>query len=118
MYIDIAKEKFNKLKKEYTKRDIYVLGIESSCDETSIAVVENGKTVLSNVIYTQIDIHKEFGGVVPEVASRHHIAKVTYVLEQSLKEEKLETLITNDITKDDINVIKEELIYIVICRKI
>lgn len=63
-----------------------ILAIESSCDETSIAVVEDGKKVLSNAIYTQIEIHKAYGGVVPEVASRHHIAKVTYVLEQSLKE--------------------------------
>lgn len=63
-----------------------ILAIESSCDETSIAVVEDGKNVLSNAIYTQIEIHKAYGGVVPEVASRHHIAKVTYVLEQALKE--------------------------------
>lgn len=68
------------------KKNVKILAIESSCDETSIAVVENGTKVLSNAIYTQIDIHKEFGGVVPEVASRHHIAKVTYVLEQALKE--------------------------------
>ena len=69
-----------------TKKDTVILAIESSCDETSIAVVVNGNKVLSNAIYTQIDIHKEFGGVVPEVASRHHIAKITYVLEQALKE--------------------------------
>ncbi len=69
-----------------SKKNVKILAIESSCDETSIAIVENGTKVLSNAIYTQIDIHKEFGGVVPEVASRHHIAKVTYVLEQALKE--------------------------------
>ena len=63
-----------------------ILAIESSCDETSIAVVEDGKHVLSNVTYTQIEIHKQYGGVVPEVASRHHIEKVTYVLEGALKE--------------------------------
>ena len=63
-----------------------VLGIESSCDETSIAVVKDGKTVLSNVIYTQIDIHTLYGGVVPEVASRMHVKKITYVLDQALKE--------------------------------
>lgn len=63
-----------------------VLGIESSCDETSVSVVRNGKEVLSNVIYTQIDIHKEFGGVVPEIASRHHVEKITYVFETALKE--------------------------------
>ena len=50
-----------------------ILAIESSCDETSIAVVEDGKHVLSNVTYTQFEIHKQYGGVVPEVASRHHI---------------------------------------------
>ena len=69
-----------------SSKNIKILAIESSCDETSIAIVENGNKVLSNAIYTQIDIHKEFGGVVPEVASRHHIAKVTYVLEQALKD--------------------------------
>ena len=69
-----------------SKKNVKILAIESSCDETSIAIVENGTKVLSNAIYTQIDIHKEFGGVVPEVASRHHIAKVTYVLEQALKD--------------------------------
>ena len=62
-----------------------ILAIESSCDETSIAVVEDGKHVLSNVTYTQIEIHKQYGGVVPEVASRHHIEKVTYVLEGALQ---------------------------------
>ena len=68
-----------------------ILAIESSCDETSIAVVEDGKKVLSNVTYTQIEIHKLYGGVVPEVASRHHIEKITYVLDAALKEAKLET---------------------------
>lgn len=50
-----------------------ILAIESSCDETSVAIVEDGKTVLCNVVYTQIEIHKLYGGVVPEVASRRHI---------------------------------------------
>ena len=72
-----------------------ILAIESSCDETSIAVVEDGKKVLSNVTYTQIEIHKLYGGVVPEVASRHHIEKITYVLDAALKEAKL--------TMDDID---------------
>ena len=62
-----------------------ILAIESSCDETSIAIVEDGKKVLSNVTYTQIEIHKQYGGVVPEVASRHHIEKATYVLEGALQ---------------------------------
>ena len=63
-----------------------ILAIESSCDETAVAVVEDGKKVLSNAIYTQIEIHKLYGGVVPEIASRHHIAKITYVIDQALKE--------------------------------
>ena len=63
-----------------------VLGIESSCDETSVSIVEDGRNVLANVTYTQIDIHKMFGGVVPEIASRHHVEKITYVMEAALKE--------------------------------
>lgn len=63
-----------------------ILGIESSCDETSVAIVEDGKKVYSNVIYTQIEIHKQYGGVVPEVASRHHIEKITFVIGEALKE--------------------------------
>lgn len=61
-----------------------ILGIESSCDETSIAIVEDGKKVLSNIIATQIEIHKKYGGVVPEIASRHHIEDISYVLEDAL----------------------------------
>ena len=61
------------------EKDILTLGIESSCDETSVAVVKNGREVLSNVIATQIDIHKKYGGVVPEIASRNHVENITYV---------------------------------------
>jgi len=86
MYIEVAKEKFNKLKKDYKTRDIYVLGIESSCDETSIAIVKNGREILSNVIDSQIDIHAKFGGVVPEVASRNHLLNIDRVLDECLKE--------------------------------
>ena len=57
------------------KKDILSLGIESSCDETSVAVVKNGREVLSNVINTQIEIHEAYGGVVPEIASRNHIER-------------------------------------------
>ena len=60
-------------------KDIIVLGIESSCDETSVAVVKNGREVLSNVIDTQIKIHEQFGGVVPEIASRNHIEAISRV---------------------------------------
>lgn len=66
-----------------------VLGVETSCDETSVAVVRDGKEVLSNIVYTQIDIHKKFGGVVPEVASRHHVQKITVVFEEALNVAKV-----------------------------
>lgn len=66
-----------------------ILAIESSCDETAVAIVENGKKVLSNVVFTQIDIHTKYGGVVPEIASRHHIEKITYVIDQAMKEANL-----------------------------
>ncbi len=62
-----------------------ILAIESSCDETAVAIVEDGKKVLSNVVFTQIDIHTKFGGVVPEIASRHHIEKITYVIDEAMK---------------------------------
>ncbi|CAM3184614.1 tRNA (adenosine(37)-N6)-threonylcarbamoyltransferase complex transferase subunit TsaD [Streptobacillus ratti] len=63
-----------------------ILAIESSCDETSVAVLKDGKKVLSNVIASQIDIHKEYGGVVPEIASRHHIENILTVYDKALKE--------------------------------
>ena len=67
-------------------KDVYILGIESSCDETAAAVVKNGREILSNVINTQISIHKKFGGVVPEVASRRHIETIDDVIDEALKE--------------------------------
>lgn len=66
------------------KKDIYILAIESSCDETAAAVVKNGREVLSNVIYSQISLHTEYGGVVPEIASRKHIEKINQVIEKAL----------------------------------
>ena len=66
-------------------KDIITLGIESSCDETSVAIVKNGREVLSNVINTQIPIHELFGGVVPEIASRMHTENITLVLDETLK---------------------------------
>lgn len=66
-----------------------ILAIETSCDETAIAIVEDGRKIISNVVYTQIGIHTMYGGVVPEVASREHIAKITYVLDSALKEANL-----------------------------
>lgn len=85
MYEEVAKEKFKKILKEYKTRDVLVLGIESSCDETSIAIVKNGREILSNVIATQIEIHARFGGVVPEVASRNHLMAIDNVLNEALK---------------------------------
>ena len=70
-------------------KDIYILGIESSCDETSVAVVKNGREVLSNVINSQIDIHTEYGGVVPEIASRCHTEVINQITKQALNEAKL-----------------------------
>lgn len=66
--------------------DVLILAIESSCDETAAAVVKNGREVLSNVIYSQIDLHTVYGGVVPEIASRKHIEKINQVIEQALCE--------------------------------
>ena len=64
--------------------DMLILGIESSCDETAAAVVKNGREVLSNIISSQIDIHTLYGGVVPEIASRKHIERINYVIEEAL----------------------------------
>ena len=63
-----------------------ILGIESSCDETSIAVLKDGKEILSNKISSQIEIHKEYGGVVPEIASRQHIKNIATILDEVLEE--------------------------------
>ncbi|ERJ13383.1 tRNA (adenosine(37)-N6)-threonylcarbamoyltransferase complex transferase subunit TsaD [Haloplasma contractile] len=62
-----------------------ILSVETSCDESSVAIIKNGRDVLSNIVASQIDIHKEFGGVVPEVASRHHVASITHVFEEALR---------------------------------
>lgn len=66
--------------------DVTLLAIESSCDETAAAVVRNGREVLSNVIYSQIDLHTVYGGVVPEIASRKHIEKINQVVDKALKD--------------------------------
>ena len=79
------------------EKDVLILAIESSCDETAAAVVKNGRTVLSNVINTQIAIHTEYGGVVPEIASRKHIENINPVIREALKEA--------DVTLDDITAI-------------
>jgi N6-L-threonylcarbamoyladenine synthase len=64
-------------------KDVTILAIESSCDETAAAVVRNGREVLSNVISSQIDLHKLYGGVVPEIASRKHVECVSVVLKET-----------------------------------
>ncbi|MCR5719063.1 MAG: tRNA (adenosine(37)-N6)-threonylcarbamoyltransferase complex transferase subunit TsaD, partial [Lachnospiraceae bacterium] len=68
---------------------VRILGIETSCDETAAAVVENGREILSNVIYSQIDLHTEFGGVVPEIASRKHVEKISHVVSKALSDANL-----------------------------
>lgn len=93
-YYERMKEKYNSLK---DKKDVIILSVESSCDETSIAVVKNGREVLSNVIASQIEIHRRFGGVVPEVASRNHITAISNVFDEALKEAKID--------KKDINAV-------------
>ena len=70
-------------------KDTYILGIESSCDETSVSIVKNGTEEIATVISSQIDIHKDFGGVVPEIASRHHVKNVTMVLEECMNQANL-----------------------------
>ncbi len=66
-------------------KDMYILGIESSCDETSVSIVKNGCKEISTIISSQIDIHKDYGGVVPEIASRQHVKNITIVLEECLQ---------------------------------
>lgn len=80
-----------------SKERVTILAIESSCDETAAAVVVNGREVLSNVIFTQIDLHKVYGGVVPEIASRKHIEKINQVIEEALSQA--------GVTLDDIDAI-------------
>ena len=74
------------MKKNRTEEDVYILAIESSCDETAAAVVKNGREVLSNVISSQIALHTLYGGVVPEIASRKHIEKINQVIEAALSQ--------------------------------
>ncbi|QED46379.1 tRNA (adenosine(37)-N6)-threonylcarbamoyltransferase complex transferase subunit TsaD [Cytobacillus dafuensis] len=67
-------------------KDQWIMGIETSCDETSVAIVKNGREIASNVVASQIESHKRFGGVVPEIASRHHVEQITIVLEEALNQ--------------------------------
>lgn len=79
------------------KKDVYILGIESSCDETAASVVKNGTEVLSNIISSQVPTHRKYGGVVPEIASRKHIINVMPVIDEALKDA--------NVTIDDITAI-------------
>lgn len=79
------------------EKDILILAIESSCDETAASVVKNGREILSNVIFSQIELHKLYGGVVPEIASRKHIEKINQVIEEALAEA--------NVTLDDLDAI-------------
>lgn len=90
-YLKIRRENMSETK------DVLILAIESSCDETAAAVVKNGREVLSNVISSQIALHTLYGGVVPEIASRKHIEKINQVIEEALKEA--------EVTLDDIDAI-------------
>ena len=71
-------------------KDQLIMGIETSCDETAIAIVKNGREILANVVASQIESHKRFGGVVPEIASRHHVEQITLVLEEALAHAKVD----------------------------
>lgn len=78
-------------------KDVYILGIESSCDETSVSIVKNGTQEIATVISTQIDVHSYYGGVVPEIASRQHVKVITMILEECLTKASM--------TMDDIDAI-------------
>lgn len=81
-YYEKSKAKCQELKH---KENVLILGVESSCDETSVAIVKNGREILTNIIASQIDIHKKFGGVVPEVASRNHVLAIDKVFKKALE---------------------------------
>ena len=72
------------------KKEQYILGIETSCDETAASVIKNGTEIVSNIVASQIESQKRFGGVVPEIASRHHVEQITLVIEEALKQANLE----------------------------
>ncbi|AKS37206.1 O-sialoglycoprotein endopeptidase [Anoxybacillus gonensis] len=73
-----------------SEKDIFVLGIETSCDETAAAIVKNGREIVANVVSSQMESHQRFGGVVPEIASRHHVEQITLVLEETMKQANMD----------------------------
>ncbi|CRK85394.1 tRNA (adenosine(37)-N6)-threonylcarbamoyltransferase complex transferase subunit TsaD [Neobacillus massiliamazoniensis] len=70
-------------------KEQYILGIETSCDETAVAIIKNGREIVANVVASQIESHKRFGGVVPEIASRHHVEQITIVIEEAINQANL-----------------------------
>ncbi len=78
-------------------KDVLIMGMETSCDETAVSIVKNGTEILSNVVASQIESHKRFGGVVPEIASRHHVEQITLVIEEALR--------TADVSYEDLDAI-------------
>lgn len=80
----------DQMSRNTNNQNIYILAIETSCDETSVAIVRDGSEVLSNLVLSQIDIHKQYGGVVPEVASRKHVEVITLLIEQALVEAQIQ----------------------------
>ena len=92
-----SKSKCNVQNSNLTDKDVIILAIETSCDETAAAVIKNGRTVLSNVISSQIALHTLYGGVVPEIASRKHMEQINQVIEMALSEA--------EVTLDDITAI-------------
>ena len=85
-YIDESRRQAEELRK---KDHVRILAIESSCDETAAAVIEDGRKILSNAVYTQIDLHALYGGVVPEIASRAHVEKVDLMVDQALQDARM-----------------------------
>jgi N6-L-threonylcarbamoyladenine synthase len=75
---------------ENMRNDQLIMGIETSCDETAVAIIKNGTEIVANVVASQIESHKRFGGVVPEIASRHHVEQMTIVLEEAMKQANVE----------------------------
>jgi N6-L-threonylcarbamoyladenine synthase len=71
---------------EIMKKDMLIMGIETSCDETAVAIIKDGREIVANVVSSQIESHKRFGGVVPEIASRHHVEQITIVLEEAMNQ--------------------------------
>jgi N6-L-threonylcarbamoyladenine synthase len=71
------------------EKDLFIMGIETSCDETAVAIIKNGKEIIANVVASQIESHKRFGGVVPEIASRHHVEQMTIVFEEAMSQANL-----------------------------